>query len=193
MKRLFLLFFAAVFSVTVFSNSRQGYYRFPSIHGDKIVFTAEGDLWIVGTNGGTASRLTTSRGTEAHASVSPDGKTIAFSAQYEGPAEVYTMPIDGGVPERKTFEGENATVIGWTTDGKIIYSTAKFSTLPNVQLCMLNPATDSNTIIPLAQASGGEFNAGGDTLYFTRLPFQGSHTKRYKDGTLSQPPWTTVK
>ena len=40
------------------------------------------------------------------AAISPDGRTIAFSASYEGPTEVYTMPIDGGLPVRRTFEGE---------------------------------------------------------------------------------------
>ena len=82
-----------------------GYYRFPAIHGDTIVFTAEGDLWRVSVNGGVAQRLTTHPAEESRAAISPDGKTIAFSAAYEGPTEVYTVPIDGGVPVRQTFEG----------------------------------------------------------------------------------------
>src|SRR5258708_6435813 len=65
----------------------QGYYRFPAIHGDTVVFTAEGDLWRVGVQGGTAQRLTSHLGTELHAAFSPDGKTLAFSAEYEGPTE----------------------------------------------------------------------------------------------------------
>jgi len=36
-------------------NTQQaGYYRFPTIHNDKIAFVAEDDLWMVAADGGTA-------------------------------------------------------------------------------------------------------------------------------------------
>src|SRR5262249_5229059 len=108
--------------------AQPGYFRFPAISGETIVFTAEGDLWRVPVTGGVAQRLTTHSSEESHAAISPDGRTIAFSASYEGPTEVYTMPIDGGLPTRRTFDGLNATVVGWTPDGKVIYSTRKYST-----------------------------------------------------------------
>ena len=94
----------------------RGYYRFPAIYGPTIVFTAEGDLWAVGIEGGTARRLTTHPGEEMHAAFSPDGKTIAFSANYEGPTEVYTMPATGGLPSRRTFEGNANVVAGPPTE-----------------------------------------------------------------------------
>ena len=65
----------------VASVGPRGYYRFPAIHSDTIVFTAEGDLWKVGIQGGVARRLTTHPGEESHATISPDGQTLAFSAQ----------------------------------------------------------------------------------------------------------------
>ena len=74
-------------------QTHRGYYRLPAVHGDTVVFTSEGDLWSVSIHGGAAQRLTTSPGMERLASISPDGKTIAFQANYEGPDEVYTMPI----------------------------------------------------------------------------------------------------
>src|SRR5437899_8896198 len=88
-----------------FADSPRGYYRFPALHGDTIVFTAEGDLWRVGVTGGVAQRLTSHPGMEALAAISPDGQTVAFSAEYEGPTEVYTMPLAGGLPTRRTFHG----------------------------------------------------------------------------------------
>src|ERR1700692_3266001 len=100
------------------AQNNRGYYRYPAIHGDTVVFTSEGDLWSVGVEGGVARRLTSHPGEETRAALSPDGKTIAFSANYEGPTEVYTMPASGGLPTRRSFEG-NANVVGWKPDGKI--------------------------------------------------------------------------
>ncbi|MCX6566469.1 MAG: S41 family peptidase [Candidatus Aminicenantes bacterium] len=174
-----------------FASGRNGYYRFPAIHGDIIVLASEGDLWTVDVRGGMARRLTSHPGMEAYPAISPDGQTLAFSAQYEGPTEVYTMPLAGGQPARRTFAGQTATVVGWTREGRILYATQKYSTLPNTQLVVLDPATNTETLLPLNQAADGSFDPSGGTLYFTRLPFQGSYTKRYKGGTV-QNLWSFV-
>jgi tricorn protease len=160
-----------------------GYYRFPSLYKDTVVFTAEGDLWRVGLQGGIAQRLTTHPAEESRPAFSPDGKTIAFSAAYEGPTEVYTLALDGGVPVRRTYEGGTAAVVGWTPSGEILYSTRRFSTLPNTQLARVDLKTGISALVPLAQASDGMYDPSGHTLYFTRLAFQGSYTKRYQGGT----------
>ncbi|MCG8607684.1 S41 family peptidase [bacterium] len=183
MKRIAFLLLTVLTPITLFGQSTKGYYRFPTIHQQTVVFTSEGDLWKVGIDGGVAQRLTTHHGVESHPAISPDGRTVAFSAQYEGPTEVYTMPIAGGLPTRKTFEGETARVIGWTPAGKILYSTRHYSTLPNTQLAIIGPDDNEPTLVPLSQASDGAFDPIGNTLFFTRLPFQGSQTKRYKGGT----------
>ncbi len=176
--RIALVLLAAAF--TLAAQHTRGYYRFPAIHDDTIVFASEGDLWSVGEKGGVARRLTTHPAQEDSPAFSPDGKTIAFSARYEGPLDVYTMPAAGGLPVRRTFTGD-ATVCGWTADGKIIFDTRRLATLPDDQLATVAP---DGTIerIPLSQASQGSFDKSG-TLYFTRLPFQGSEAKRYQGGT----------
>jgi tricorn protease len=160
-----------------------GYYRFPALHDDTLVFTAEGDLWQVPITGGIAQRLTSHPSEESRAAFSPDGKILAFSAAYEGPTEVYTLPLDGGVPARQTYDGAAALVAGWTPSGEILYSTRRYATLPNPQLVRVNPRSGERALVPLAQASDGSFGEDGRTLFFTRLAFQGSYTKRYQGGT----------
>jgi tricorn protease len=184
MKRAFtvsaLLWLAAL---TAQAQSPRGYYRYPTIHGGTVVFAAEGDLWRVPVNGGVAQRITAHTGEETRPAVSPDGTTLAFSASYEGPTEVYTMPLAGGLPTRRTCEGGEALVVGWTPDGRLLYATRRFSTLPNPQLVALDLSAGTGKMLPLAQASEGSYDSAGKTLFFTRLAFQGSHTKRYQGGT----------
>jgi len=181
--RILALLGATLALATVSAQTEAGYYRFPSIHQDTIVFTAEGDLWRVAATGGTAQRLTTHPGFELLPAISPDGRWIAFSAQYEGPQEIYLMPLAGGLPKRLTYEGEAALVRGWTPDGRILYATRHYSTLPDNQLVALDPQTGQRTFVPLAQADEGAYDPTGRTLVFTRYAFQGSHAKRYIGGT----------
>src|SRR5437764_2517798 len=149
------LFLALILTspLSLSAASPPGYCRFPAIHGDTIVFTAQGDLFKVGVNGGIATALTTHPGQETNAAISPDGKRVAFTGTYEGPAEVYVMPIEGGLPTRLTYEGGNAIVVGWTHDGKVLYSSAAYSTLPDTRLYAVDPDSKIRTPIPLNQAS----------------------------------------
>src|SRR5260370_22235496 len=75
-----------------FAQQNRGYYRFPAIHGNVIAFTSERDLWESTIDAGIARRLTTHPGEEAYPAFSPDGKTIAFSPNYEAPPEISTIP-----------------------------------------------------------------------------------------------------
>ncbi len=162
-----------------------GYYRMPAMRGDIIVFAAEGDLWRTGLSGGQAMRLTTHAGEEKDPSISPDGQTLAFTATYEGPREVYTMPLAGGLPTRRTWDAGRVGVTSWTPDGKLLYATDAGSTLPSIRTWRQDIATDVRDAVPLAQCSDAAF-VDATNLVFTRLQFQGSHTDRYQGGTAQQ-------
>ena len=159
----------------------RGYYSEPALHDDTIVFTSEGDLWTVDIHGGAARRLTSGTGTEHNATISPDGRTVAFRANYEGPNDVYSMPIDGGLPQRRTWDGDSRPA-GWGPDGRLLVATGRYSTLPGSELVLLNEQ-GAREPIPLAQAAEGVYAGDGHTLVFTRWFRQGSQTKRYKGGT----------
>jgi tricorn protease len=104
---------------------------FPDIYKDKIAFVYGGDIWLVATAGGTARRITSSAGRELFPKFSPDGKWLAFTAQYDGNFNVYVMPSEGGQPTQLTFYQGAAQplsermgilneVVGWTPDSKNI-------------------------------------------------------------------------
>ncbi len=95
----------------------QGYYRYPTIAGDRIVFVCEEDLWSASAAGGVAVRLTSSSGVVSYPRLSHDGRWIAFISTDEGHPEVYVMPAEGGQPRRITFLGGTiAAVSCWSPD-----------------------------------------------------------------------------
>lgn len=162
----------------------EGYYQRPNLHKNTIVFVAEGDIWTVPIQGGLAQRLTTHIEEEQYPAISPDGKTLLYSASYEGPREVYTMPLDGGLPVRWTYS-EGSTPVGWTPGGKIIYQTAEFNRIPKTQLVTIDRNTKVRSIVPLLQAHEGIQNPD-DTWFFVPLNDANDNVKRYKGGWARQ-------
>ncbi len=163
----------------------QGYYRMPALRGDTVVFVSEGDLWRVPASGGAATRLTSHAGEERDPSISPDGTTLAFTAAYEGPREVYTMPLAGGLPVRRTWDAAKVGFTGWTPNGTLLYASDAGTDLPATRTWLHSVRDDARNPIPLAQCSEAAFLDDAH-LVFTRLHFQGSHTDRYTGGTAQQ-------
>ncbi|MEM6472483.1 MAG: S41 family peptidase [Planctomycetota bacterium] len=165
-----------------------GYYRFPALHGDSLVFTAEGDLWRVSADGGLARRLTSHAEVESKAEISPDGKRVAFAASYEGPVEIYTMSMEGGLPRRVTWEGSSGSEkpypVSWKSNSELLYGTQFFARRDAFQVAVAHLESGRQEVLPLEQASDGEFDSSGETFYFTRLPRQSSNAKRYTGGLI---------
>src|SRR4051812_30724264 len=75
----------------------------PALNSTHIVFVYAGDLWSVPREGGDAVRLTSAAGVETNPVFSPDGKSLAFTGEYDGNVDVFVMPVNGGVPKRLTW------------------------------------------------------------------------------------------
>lgn len=149
-------------------SAEEGYYQYPAASGDVLVFASEGDLWRSARTGGTAVRLTNDEGEESEPAISPDGKLIAFTASYDSNADVYVMPIAGGRPTRVTFAGGFVRTIGWTPDGRVIYSSSLAGAGQGEVLYTLDPGGGEATAVPLWRANDATFGADGRTLFFTR-------------------------
>ncbi|MFZ0471223.1 MAG: hypothetical protein WAL94_01280, partial [Bacteroidales bacterium] len=103
MKRIIVLLSVCFLIQASYAQEEARLLRFPAIHGNQLVFTYAGDLYSVEKTGGIARKLTDSPGYEMFARFSPDGKRIAFTAQYDGNTEVFTIPSTGGEPKRITY------------------------------------------------------------------------------------------
>ncbi len=170
--------------------------RFPAVGGETIVFSYAGDLYSVSTAGGEAKKLTYGDSYDMFARVSPDGKTIAFTGQYDGNTEVYTMPISGGEPKRVTFTakverdnvgdrmGPNNIVMGWTPDGKEIIFRSKWYAFCGTRglVFKVNAEGGHPVQIPLTECSWCSYSPDGKEFAFNRMFREFRTWKHYAGG-----------
>jgi len=162
-----------------------GYYRHPTIHGDRIVFVSEDDLWMVGVDGGIARRLTASPGTITFPRFSPDGSQIAFTARDEGHPEAYEMDANGGPLRRLTWMGSLTQVVGWTPDGSTVIVASDFQQPFTGSMQLHSVPADGGVTEPmnLGVARAISFQPAGSGLVLGRNTYDPARWKRYRGGT----------
>src|SRR5688572_21403489 len=105
--------------------------RTPTVSASQIAFAYANNIWTVERAGGAARRLTSFQGETSHPQFSPDGKWLAFSAEYGGNIDVYLVPAAGGEPKRLTWHPSPDRVEGWTPDGRsIVFATTRATDAP---------------------------------------------------------------
>jgi tricorn protease len=159
-----------------------GFYRYPSIGGGSVVFASEGDIWKVPAAGGTAIRLTAHEGDEKFPKISPDGKRIAFTAQYEGNDDVYVMSAEGGEPLRLTYHPAADQALGWTPDGKILFRSRRDHPHGDFRVYTIDPAGGIPKMVPLEPAAWLSFEPNGTRLALQKIGLEFHNWKRYKGG-----------
>ena len=162
-----------------------GYYRFPTICQDTIVFVCEDDLWTVSINGGVARRLTSNLGAASSPCLSPDGELLAFSGREEGPSEVYVMPALGGEAKRLTYQGSNVTIVNWDSDGKHILYLSGAGLAFDPWIWKISADGGEPQRLSYGPANHIDFSDTGGVV-IGRLTREPARWKRYRGGTAGQ-------
>ena len=120
-------FLLQLFPLLISAQNNEVYFSsFPCLSpdGNKIVYTHDGDLWQVNSEGGMALRLTGMQGEETRAKFSPDGKWIAFTGSQYGNQDVFVMPANGGAVRQLTYHEAIDHLDNWSWDSKKLYFTS---------------------------------------------------------------------
>ena len=144
----------------------------PTLNATHIVFAYGGELWSVSREGGVALQLTSGQGQKSNPHFSPDGKWIAFTAQYGGNLNVYIMPAEGGEARQLTYGPGPDTAEGWTPDGKnILFRASLLSNAPRYeQLFTISVDGGPERELPLPMGYQASYSSDGSHLAYTPLP-----------------------
>jgi tricorn protease len=161
----------------------RGYYMFPDIYGDDIIFVTEDDLWKFSR--GVGVRLTSDFGVVVRPKFSPDGRWIAFTRLQQTDqgtaADVYVIPAEGGEPRRITYFGTPYTrAVGWTPDGRVlVYSDFK---TPFTQWRELYAVSLTGVYERLNLGPATTLVYGDGVVILGRNTYDLPHWKRYRGG-----------
>ncbi len=157
--------------------------REPTLSAESIAFRFAGDLWSVPRAGGAARRLTASVGRELDPQFSPDGRSVAFTGEYDGNLDVYVMPAGGGEPLRLTYHPGEDRAVGWTRDGKsVLFRSYRDNGVNDERLWTVPAVGGWPKRLPLPEAYTGSFSPDGKRLaYMPHQRFQLAW-KRYRGG-----------
>lgn len=198
-KEICFMVFVAGLTVPVHADEAR-LLRFPSTNGTDVVFTYAGDLYRAPLSGGEAQRLTSHVGYEIFPHYSPDGKSIAFTGQYDGNTEVYLISSDGGEPQRLTYTstnsrddlgdrmGPNNIVMTWSRDGKEVVYRNRIGDGFQGKLWMIGKEGGMSEALPLPEGGFCSYSPDGKKLAYNRV-FREFRSWKYYRGGMADDIW----
>ncbi len=160
--------------------------RQPTLSATSVAFVYGGDLWLAPRAGGVARRLTANPSVKRYPHFSPDGKTIAFTGNYDGNSDVYLIPAEGGEPKRLTYHPMADDVMGWTPDGKsVLFRSARTSFSGRFTKLFTVPiAGGQEQELPLPEGTLASYSPDGAKIAYNRIEreLNSWKWKRYRGG-----------
>jgi tricorn protease len=165
--------------------------RTPTVSATHIAFAYANNIWVVARSGGQARRLTSFAGQTESPHLSPDGKLVAFSAEYGGNMDVYVVPVEGGEPKRLTWHPGPDVVQGWTPDSKaILFTSTRASSAPSAMPRFWTVPVEGGVEQPLALPRGYQGKISSDGLHIAyRMNNSWDEERRNYRGGQNRPIW----
>lgn len=216
----FTLVFAATLSSVPAVRAQTRMLRSPTVSATHIAFAYANNIWIVDraacssetrsaqAAGCPARRLTSFGGKTANPYLSPDGKWVAFSAEYSGNVNVYVVPAEGGQPRRLTWHPGADLVEGWTPDGKRIVFASGRDNAPNPVPRFFTVPLEGGVeqAMRMPRAAQGKISPDGKRIAYRMASSWDEERRNYRGGqnraiwildlaslNIETPPWTDSK
>jgi tricorn protease len=186
-----LLLTAALTAAAAFPQNGTRLLRTPTVSANHIAFAYADNIWIVPRAGGQARRITSFAGQTSNPHLSPDGKLLAFSADYGGNTDVYVVPAEGGEPKRLTWHPGADLAEGWTPDGKSVFFTStRASAAPSAAPRFWTVPVEGGVEepYPLPRAYQGKFSPDGKMLAYRMNNSWDEERRNYRGGQ-NRPIW----
>ncbi len=187
MKKILLLFGALFIFHNSYSQISAKLMRYMDVSDTQITFVYGGDIWVMPKTGGTAIQVTHSPGEESWPRFSPDGKSIAYTASYNGNLDVYVMPASGGIPVRITYQSHFDRMVDWHPDGQhILFASGRESgrqSYRQLYLVSKNGGFPEKLKIPYGELAS--YSPDGNYLAYITKITENYPFKRYRGGLTS--------
>ena len=187
MKKLIIPILVLIFSANVSGQINAKLMRYMDVSQKQIAFVYGGDIWLVDKEGGLAYQLTSSPGEESWPKFSPDGENLAYSANYNGNTDIYTLPVTGGIPHRVTYNASADRMIEWHPDGKqILFASARENGVSRLnQFFLVNKEGGLPEKIKIPYGELSSFSPEGNKLAYITKITENYPFKRYRGGMTS--------
>jgi tricorn protease len=165
--------------------------RSPTVSATQIAFAYAENIWVVSRAGGAAQMVTAFQGQASDPHFSPDGKLIAFTANYAGNPDVYVVPAAGGEPKRLTWHPGNDEVTGWTPDGKrVVFASTRATDAPTgaPRFWTISVNGGEATPMPMPRAYQGQISPDGRYVAYRMNNSWDEERRNYRGGQ-NRPIW----